>query len=161
MFLQLAGDGRLGHPESRGHVGLIVILIQHLGENTQLDLIKGRRTDGRVTTQERVFATLRHFTLGVNGEGMIAPYMVGFSTMGTVRGADGEPLPGLDQALPETAAGMSGMSIVQLASCWVVPSTSPKPAIIWMRGLPSCERVAVAVERVRPGLRISAVISAG
>lgn len=79
---------------------------------TQLDLIKGRRTDGRVTTQERVFATLRHFTLGVNGEGMIAPYMVGFSTMGTVRGADGEPLPGLDQALPETAAGMSGMSMI-------------------------------------------------
>lgn len=79
---------------------------------SQLDLIAGRRTDGRVTTQERVFATLRHYTLGVNAEGMIAPYMVGFSTMGTVRGEDGEPLPGLDQALPETAAGMSGMSMI-------------------------------------------------
>ncbi len=79
---------------------------------SQLDLMKGRRTDGRVTTQERVFATLRHFTLGVNSEGMIAPYMVGFSTMGTVRGEDGKPLPGLDQALPETAAGMSGMSMI-------------------------------------------------
>ncbi len=79
---------------------------------SQLDLIRGSRTEGRVSTQERVFATLRQFVLGVNPEGMVAPYMVGFSTMGTVRGPDGEPLPGLDQALPETAAGLSGMTMV-------------------------------------------------
>ncbi len=77
---------------------------------TQLDLITGQRTAGRVTTQERVFATLRQFTLGVNPEGMIAPYLVGFSSMGTVHGPGGELL--LDQALPVTAAGLSGMTMI-------------------------------------------------
>ncbi len=79
---------------------------------SQLDIVTGQRTPGRVSTQERIFATLRQFVLGVNSEGMIAPYMVGFSTMGTVRGPDGQPLPGLDQALPETAAGLSGMTMI-------------------------------------------------
>jgi hypothetical protein len=77
---------------------------------TQLDLISGKRTPGRVTTQERVFATLRQLTLGLNPEGRIAPYLVGFSSMGTVRGEDGELL--LDQALPVTAEGLSGMTMV-------------------------------------------------
>lgn len=77
---------------------------------TQLDTITGQRTKGRVTTQERVFATLRQLTLGVNPEGQVAPYLVGFSTMGTVHGEDGSLL--LDQALPQTAAGLSGMTMV-------------------------------------------------
>jgi hypothetical protein len=77
---------------------------------TQLDTITGARTPGRVTTQERVFASLRQFTLGINPEGEVAPYLVGFSSMGTVHGKDGELL--LDQALPETAAGLSGMTMI-------------------------------------------------
>jgi hypothetical protein len=77
---------------------------------TQLDLITGRTTRGSVTTQERVFATLRQFVLGLNPEGMVAPYMVGFSSMGTVHGQDGELL--IDQGLPTTAAGLSGMTMV-------------------------------------------------
>ncbi|MHC4845827.1 MAG: hypothetical protein ACYTCU_06670, partial [Planctomycetota bacterium] len=77
---------------------------------TQLDTITGNRTQGRVNTQERVFATLRHFTLGVNPDGMVAPYLVGFSSMGTVHAEDGSI--SHDQALPETAAGMSGMSMI-------------------------------------------------
>ncbi len=77
---------------------------------SQLDLIEGDVTPGVVSTQERVFATLRQFVLGVNPEGMIAPYMVGFSTMGTVHGADGSLR--IDQGLPETAAGLSGMTMV-------------------------------------------------
>ncbi len=77
---------------------------------TQLDAITGVRTPGRVTTQERVFASLRQFSLGVNPEGDVAPYVVGFSSMGTVHGKNGELL--LDQALPATAAGLSGMTMV-------------------------------------------------
>jgi len=77
---------------------------------TQLDLITGRTTQGSVSTQERVFATLRQFVLGLNPEGMVAPYMVGFSSMGTVHGADGELL--IDQGLPVTSAGLSGMTMV-------------------------------------------------
>ena len=77
---------------------------------SQLDTTSGQRTTGTVSTQERVFASLRQFVLGLNSEGMFAPYMVGFSTMGTVHAADGTL--SLDQGLPRTAEGRSGMSMI-------------------------------------------------
>ena len=77
---------------------------------SQLDLISGRRTPGRVTTQEKVFATWKSFYAGLNESGRVAPYLTGFSTMGTVRDEDGEVV--IDQAMPETAAGLSGMTMV-------------------------------------------------
>ncbi len=77
---------------------------------TQLDLIAGRMTDGSVSTQERVFATLRQFVLGLNPEGMVAPYMVGFSSMGTVHDESGDL--SIDQGLPVTASGLSGMTMI-------------------------------------------------
>ncbi len=77
---------------------------------TQLDLISGERTPGRVTTQEKVFATFNQLRLGWNHEGMIAPYVVGFSTIGSARDEHGDIL--LHQATPETAAGLSGVTIV-------------------------------------------------
>ncbi|MCC6740648.1 MAG: hypothetical protein IT452_16515 [Planctomycetia bacterium] len=77
---------------------------------SQLDILSGVRTAGRVTTLEKVFATYREFRLGYNPEGMIAPYMVGFSTMCTVRDDKGKFL--VDQGLPRTAAGLSGMTMV-------------------------------------------------
>ncbi|MFT7462376.1 MAG: hypothetical protein ACI9EF_000716, partial [Pseudohongiellaceae bacterium] len=77
---------------------------------SQLDLIAGRTTTGSVSTQERVFATLRQFVLGVNSEGKIAPYMVGFSSMGTVHDSDGGLA--IDQGLPVTSSGLSGMTMI-------------------------------------------------
>ena len=77
---------------------------------TQLDLLSGERTPGRCSTQEKVFATYKHFYLGWNDEGMVAPYLVGFSTMGSVHGKDGAL--SIDQALPVTAAGRSGMTMI-------------------------------------------------
>ncbi len=77
---------------------------------TQLEILSGERTPGRVTTQEKVFATFRNFYLGWSPEGEVSPFMVGFSTMGTVHAKDGRLL--LDQALPVTAAGLYGMSLV-------------------------------------------------
>lgn len=77
---------------------------------TQLDMMTGERTPGRVSTQEKVFATFRGLYLGWNSEGMIAPYMVGFSSMGSVHDEDGELI--LDQAMPVTAAGRSGMTLI-------------------------------------------------
>ncbi|MGE3173488.1 MAG: hypothetical protein AB7O97_12760 [Planctomycetota bacterium] len=77
---------------------------------TQLDLLSGRRTPGRVTTQEKVFATFNQLRLGVNHEGRIAPYMVGFSTIGSFHDENGAPY--LDQALPITANGLSGVTLV-------------------------------------------------
>ncbi len=76
----------------------------------QLDLLSGNRTPGRVTTQEKVFSTFKNFYLGWNSHGRVAPYMVGFSSMATVHAADGELL--LDQALPETRNGLSGMTMI-------------------------------------------------
>ena len=77
---------------------------------SQLDLLTGRRTPGRVTTQEKVFATWKSFYAGWNEAGRVAPYLTGFSTMGTVRDEDGNVL--LDQEMPVTAAGLSGLTMV-------------------------------------------------
>ena len=77
---------------------------------TQLDLISGERTKGRVTTQEKVFTTWKSFYAGLDERGRVAPYLTGFSTMGTVDGEDGERI--LDQALPVTQNGLSGLSMI-------------------------------------------------
>lgn len=77
---------------------------------TQLDMMSGERTPGRVNTQEKVFATMRGHYLGFNSDRMIAPYMVGFSSMGSVSDPQGNPL--IDQGLPVTAAGLSGMTMI-------------------------------------------------
>ena len=77
---------------------------------SQLDLISGKRTPGRVTTQEKVFATWKSFYLGKNERGAWAPYLTGFSTMGSVTDAEGRLL--LDQVMPVTAAGLSGMTMI-------------------------------------------------
>lgn len=77
---------------------------------TQLDLLSGKRTPGRVTTQEKLFATWKSFYAGFNEAGRIAPYMTGFSTMATVRDAKGALV--LDQELPVTARGLSGMTMI-------------------------------------------------
>ncbi len=77
---------------------------------SQLDLLSGKRTSGRVTTQEKVFATWKSFYAGRNERGAVAPYLTGFSTMGSVWDERGELV--LDQVLPVTAAGLSGMSMI-------------------------------------------------
>lgn len=77
---------------------------------TQLDLLSGERTPGRVTTQEKVFATWKSFYAGLNETGRVAPYLTGFSTMGSVDDADGRRI--LDQAMPVTAEGLSGVTMV-------------------------------------------------
>lgn len=77
---------------------------------TQLDLLSGKRTPGRVTTQEKVFSTWKSFYAGRNERGAIAPFLTGFSTMGSVWDESGALL--LDQVLPVTAAGLSGMGMI-------------------------------------------------
>jgi len=77
---------------------------------SQLDLISGERTPGRVTTQEKVFATWKGFYAGKNERGAIAPYLTGFSSMGSFTNEQGERV--LDQAMPVTAAGLSGLTMI-------------------------------------------------
>src|SRR5262245_2042508 len=77
---------------------------------TPLDLLSGRRTPGRVTTQEKVFATFNQLRLGLDHDGRVSPYMVGFSTIGSFHDENGGAW--LDQALPVTAAGLSGVTLI-------------------------------------------------
>lgn len=77
---------------------------------TQLDLLSGKRTPGRVTTQEKVFATWKSFYAGRNERGAIAPYMTGFSTMGSVWDEEGRLV--LDQVMPVTARDLSGLTMI-------------------------------------------------
>ncbi|MEM7309431.1 MAG: hypothetical protein AAF682_22300 [Planctomycetota bacterium] len=77
---------------------------------TQLDLLSGKRTPGRVTTQEKVFSTWRSFYAGLNEAGRVAPYLTGFSTMGSVWDENGELV--LDQVMPVTQKGLSGLTMV-------------------------------------------------
>ncbi|MEM9801201.1 MAG: hypothetical protein AAGA20_12820 [Planctomycetota bacterium] len=77
---------------------------------TQLDLLSGERTPGRVTTQEKVFTTWKSFYAGLDEKGRVAPYLTGFSTMGTVDGRDGERI--LDQEFPVTSEGLSGLTMI-------------------------------------------------
>jgi len=77
---------------------------------TQLDILAGKRTAGRVTTQEKIFSTFKNYYLGVDSHGRIAPYMVGFSTAGTFRDAEGTTV--LREELPVTSAGLSGMTLI-------------------------------------------------
>ena len=77
---------------------------------TQLDLLSGERTPGRVTTQEKVFATFNQLRLGWNHEGMLAPWLVGFSTIGSAHDKSGRTI--LNQATPETADKLSGVTMI-------------------------------------------------
>ncbi|MGK0483846.1 MAG: Ca2+-binding EF-hand superfamily protein, partial [Planctomycetota bacterium] len=77
---------------------------------TQMDLLTGERTPGRVTTQEKVFTTWKSFYAGLDEKGRVAPYLTGFSTMGTVDDADGNRI--LDQVLPVTKNGRSGLTMI-------------------------------------------------
>ncbi|MBK9384882.1 MAG: hypothetical protein IPN34_08715 [Planctomycetes bacterium] len=111
---------------------------------TQLDLISGQRSEGRVTTQEKVFATLKEFRLGWNSEGKIAPYMVGFSSMGSVHAADGSFA--MRQELPETAAGLSGMTMIHHQVHAVQPAA---------RGCVECHRSSTTFGTGSPNYRLA------
>ena len=69
-----------------------------------------QRTPGRVNTQEKVFSTFKHLQLGLNDEGRFAPYLVGFCTFCTAYDATGALV--VDQQMPKTAAGLSGMTMI-------------------------------------------------
>ena len=88
---------------------------------SQLDILTGKRTQGRVTTQEKVFTTWKSFYAGLNEKGRVAPYMTGFSTMGTVDDANGKRI--LDQAMPVTRAGLSGVTMVHHQTHSVRPTS--------------------------------------
>ena len=56
------------------------------------------------------FATWKSFYAGRNERGFVAPYLTGFSTMGSVWDEHGQLA--LDQVMPVTAKGLSGMAMI-------------------------------------------------
>lgn len=111
---------------------------------TQLDLLAGARTAGRVTTQEKVFSTFKSFYVGWDSHGRIAPYMVGFSSMASVHDKDGALL--LEQELPVTRAGLSGMTMIHHQT-----HTTTSRA----RQCAECHRAPSALGRGSPNFRLA------
>lgn len=74
-----------------------------------LDYFEGRETPGRPRTAKKYFLDFKHFQMGRNSEGKVAPYTVGCQVMATVIGPDGRKI--LEQKMPRTAAGFSGLSM--------------------------------------------------
>ena len=111
---------------------------------SQLDILSGSRTEGRVTTQEKVFSTFKHFYLGWNSHGRVAPYMVGFSSMATVHDAEGGLV--LDQTLPVTRDGLSGMTMIHHQT-----HTTTARA----RGCAECHRTAATYGRGSVNFRLA------
>ncbi|MSR63674.1 MAG: hypothetical protein EXS08_14680 [Planctomycetes bacterium] len=115
-----------------------------LEQLTQLDLLSGKRTPGRVTTQEKVFSTWKGFYAGRNERGAIAPFLTGFSTMGSVWDEQGQLV--LDQVMPVTAKGLSGMTMIHHQ-----PHTTRPTA----RSCVECHRTATTWGMGSPNFRLA------
>jgi hypothetical protein len=74
-----------------------------------LNLMTGEPEVGKVSTNNKIFETLRPFALGPNSEGRIAPYLVGCQPIADVTGPKGEKI--LDFVMPVTANGLSGLAL--------------------------------------------------
>jgi hypothetical protein len=126
---------------------------------TQLDLLSGKRTTGRVTTQEKVFATWKSFYAGSTS-------------------ADASPVPDrlrddgqrarrarrarVDQVLPVTAAGLSGMTMVHHQTHTVRPAARAcvechRSSATWGIGSRTSARAPARVRRRRRGVEIVAL----
>ena len=78
-------------------------------DETQMGLnyVTGAYEVGKVTTNNKIFEALRHFSLGGNSEGRIAPYIVGCHPIADVTAPDGSKI--LDFVMPVTSNGLSGL----------------------------------------------------
>ncbi|MBC8203573.1 MAG: hypothetical protein H8E91_07070 [Planctomycetes bacterium] len=78
-------------------------------DETQMGLnyITGAYEVGKVTTNNKIFEALRHFSIGGNSEGRIAPYIVGCHPIADVTAPDGSKI--LDFVMPVTSNGLSGL----------------------------------------------------
>jgi hypothetical protein len=73
-----------------------------------LNLITREYEVGRVRTNNKVFESLRHFAIGPNSEGRVAPYLVGCQPIADVTAPDGTKI--LDFVMPVTTNGLSGLA---------------------------------------------------
>jgi hypothetical protein len=78
-------------------------------DETQMGLnyVTGELEVGKVTTNNKIFEALRHFSLGPNSEGRIAPYVVSCHPIADVTAPDGSKI--LNFVMPVTSNGLSGL----------------------------------------------------
>jgi len=76
---------------------------------TALDMLAGEETYGSPKTDKKYFLNFKNFQMGYNAEGKVAPYVVGCQVLTTVIDENGQKL--LDQEMPETAGGFSGLGM--------------------------------------------------
>ena len=78
-------------------------------DETQMGLnyITGEFEIGKVSTNNKIFEALRHFSFGPNSEGKIAPYIVACHPIADVTAPDGSKK--MDFVMPVTSNGLSGL----------------------------------------------------
>lgn len=74
-----------------------------------LNLITRTEEMGKASTNNKVFVSLKHFAMGPNAEGRMAPYVVGCQPIADVTAPDGSKI--LDFVMPETVNGKSGLAL--------------------------------------------------
>jgi hypothetical protein len=79
-------------------------------DETQMGLnyVTGEFEVGKVSTNNKIFEALRHFSLGENSEGKIAPYIVACHPIADVTAPDGSKK--MDFVMPVTSNGLSGLA---------------------------------------------------
>lgn len=74
-----------------------------------LNLLTREKEIGKASTNNKVFVSLKHFAMGPDARGRIAPYIVGCQPIADVTAADGSKK--LDFVMPATANGLSGLAL--------------------------------------------------
>ncbi|MHC5111728.1 MAG: thrombospondin type 3 repeat-containing protein [Planctomycetota bacterium] len=64
---------------------------------------------GKVSTNNKVYESLKHFSMGPNAEGRITPYIVGCQVIADVTAPDGSKI--LDFVMPTTTNALSGLGL--------------------------------------------------
>ncbi len=74
-----------------------------------LNLMTGQYEVGKASTNNKIFESMRNFSLGPNSEGRVAPYIVGCQPMADVTDAQGNKL--MEFKMPVTSNGLSGLAM--------------------------------------------------
>ncbi len=73
-----------------------------------IDLITRKEEIGKASTGNKVFESFKHFSMGMNSQGKVSPFMVGCHPIADVTAPDGSKK--LDFVMPETVNGKSGLA---------------------------------------------------
>lgn len=78
---------------------------RHMG----LNLVTRQNEVGRARTNNKIFESLKHFSMGRNRKGKYTPYIIGCQPVADVTAPDGSKI--LDFVMPTTANGLSGLAL--------------------------------------------------